>query len=179
MRHILCNLLISLTILGLTGCASQGLKPQTGDISFRLHWQGDYDLDLHVKDPNGVSTGVPNPTTQSPQEMLDAFKQQLEAESGADISRRGILDVDCNASPMALCDEPIENIYWPKGSAPTGVYEAWVYLFQPLRDEESQVPYVLEVRRGKRVVETFEGVVANAARNSERIRYAYAGAGGA
>ena len=87
----------------LVACASAPTAG-TGDVAFRLLWQGQSDLDLHVMDPADERLFFGNRT----------------AASG------GILDVDCNAGSGRLCDRPIENVYWPDGTAPEGRYRVWV-----------------------------------------------------
>ncbi len=76
----------------------------TGDLAFRLVWQGQSDLDLHVVDPAGARYWYVEPLG-----------------SGA----TGRLDVDCNRTSDALCERPVENVYWAQGTAPEGVYQAW------------------------------------------------------
>ena len=168
------NAFVLLLMVGLVGCASQGhrLNPQTGDISFRLEWQGEADLDLHVRDPHGTETGVSgSQTVSSPEAALAAIRKQMEQEQ--EQGPRGILDVDCNASPSALCPDPIENIYWAEGTASNGSYEVWVDLFNPIPDPEGEVAYAVHVRRGKRVVKTFDGVLSNEVRSSQRFSFTY------
>lgn len=98
----LCAVLL-LLVLCLPGCAS---APQagTGDVSFRLTWKGRSDLDLHVVDPGGEELYF------------------LSRSSGSG----GVLDVDCNGAYDQVCDQPIENVFWPSGSGPRGHYKFWV-----------------------------------------------------
>lgn len=144
------QILLALGLCSLVACASTGPRPGTGDIAFRLRWDGGADLDLHVVDPEGhhISFMIP-------------------ASPGS----KGILDVDCNRSPLDLCEQPIENVYWPTGQAPTGLYEYWVQWFQHVRlpgkddpgDEDAEtevVSFVLEVLHGRRVVERHRGTVS-------------------
>jgi hypothetical protein len=127
-----------------TGCASGGLRPGTGDISFRLTWSGRTDLDLYVLSPLG--------------ERVDFHFRKVE--SG------GVLDVDCNARPDPtlapveesswLCPVPTENVYWPRGDAPEGRFKYWVVM----ADSEGLEPghdYRLEVRLGRSVVKQHRG----------------------
>lgn len=125
-------------------CASGGLKPGTGDISFRLTWSGVVDLDLYVISPLG--------------ERLSFIRR--EVESG------GVLDVDCNVRPDPtrvevegtswVCPLPMENIFWPRGAAPEGVYKYWLVLAEP-EGMTAADSYRLEVRHGRRVVRAHSG----------------------
>ena len=74
-----------------------------GDLQVSLLWNSPADIDLHV---------------------IDAWDEEIyyansESESG------GILDHDSNAACNESLDHPIENIYWPQGTAPSGTYTAY------------------------------------------------------
>lgn len=114
------------------GCASSGPKPGVGDISFRLLWTGESDLDLYVTSPVG--------------ERIDFVRRS--SESG------GMLDVDCNVQTVIetnLCSEPMENIFWPRGAAPEGEYRFWAVIADPRGLKEEDV-FKVEVRKGRTVV---------------------------
>jgi hypothetical protein len=137
-----------------SGCASAP-RPGSGDIAFRLFWQGAEDLDLHVQEPS--------------QEHLSFMLRR--SESG------GWLDVDCNAAPDRICDNPVENVFWPEGKAPEGEFTYWIELFQ-LPDPPKSVPFTVQVLLGETVVHTETGVVSPEARNSRRYRYRFSRGGG-
>jgi hypothetical protein len=101
-----CFVLAAFAVLS-TGCASMP-RPGTGDIAFRLYWQGEEDLDLHVQEPSGASI----------------YFMTRKTESG------GELDVDCNSAPDRICRSPIENVFWPLGKAADGDYTYWVELYE-------------------------------------------------
>jgi hypothetical protein len=76
---------------------------QTGSVQFSLIWDNYNDLDLHVVCPSGERIWFQNRRSKS----------------------QGELDVDMNAGGrMSL--EPVENIFWPTGRAPRGVYKVYV-----------------------------------------------------
>ena len=77
---------------------------KTGEIQFSLFWANRNDLDLHCFDPAG-------------QHIF--FRHKKSEATG------GELDVDRNASEP-FTDRPVENIYWPRGGAPGGVYKLFV-----------------------------------------------------
>jgi hypothetical protein len=79
----------------------------TGDVQVTLRWEGEADLDLHVIDPAGEEISFASP----------------QSTSG------GILDVDANGGCEGLA-QPVENIYWPTGEAPTGSYAVSVVYYQ-------------------------------------------------
>lgn len=132
------GLLLAGLLLVLGACTSAGSRAGTGDVAFRLTWEGAADLDLQVEDPTGAKL---------------TFLER-RSDSG------GILDVDCNSGTHRMCEQPIENVYWPDGTAPPGVYRVWVELFNPPPGVDSQeVAFTLEVLRGERVVERHDGVL--------------------
>ena len=78
----------------------------TGDISFSLVWGDVNDLDLHVTTPSGQIINFRNRT----------------------LNDGGHLDLDANASGV-ITVSPKENIYWPEGTAPEGVYKVQVHYY--------------------------------------------------
>lgn len=79
---------------------------KTGDVQVSLMWHNGNDLDLYVRCPSG-------------EVIAFAHKQ---SQCG------GTLDVDMNAAPP-LVMKPVENIFWPKGSAPHGQFQVQVHHF--------------------------------------------------
>ena len=166
-------MLLLVVTVAVAGCASSGVRPGTGDISVRLRWQGTSDLDLHVLDPVGRHVGVMTwEDLWNPDEALSARRRAEEAQKRAGDAPPGILDIDCNADPERLCSRPIENIFWPEGTALRGEYRVAVRLFQQVY-EPGPVSYAIEVRRGRTVVETFEGVLDPENERSEWLTVGY------
>lgn len=133
-RRSLALCLIPLAFLA-AGCSAHR-RAGTGDVAFRLLWDGQSDLDLYVVDPTGdcIFFGDPSSATG------------------------GILDVDCNATPERLCAHPIENVFWPPGTAPAGTYTYWVRANSLLADE-APLPFELQLLRGSQVVWRHPGSV--------------------
>ncbi len=112
------------------GTFEGGSQGQTGDVSFRLTWDGPQDLDLYVKEPDGtiIYFGNRGPT-----------------------STGGQLDVDSNAGCSGPDESPTENVFWPVGSAPSGTYEFWARRWSEC--SATRTPdYTLRVFRGETVV---------------------------
>jgi hypothetical protein len=80
---------------------------KSGDIQISLIWNNINDLDLHCVDPRGEEIYFGNKRSRS----------------------RGVLDVDMNVSPPRS-NEPVENIYWPSGRAPSGKYMISVHHYE-------------------------------------------------
>lgn len=110
------------------GCAAHRPEAGTGDVAFRLLWNGVSDLDLVVREPAGgcIHYG------------------QRESPAG------GRLDIDCNAGSGRICERPIENVFWPAGSAPAGTYAFWVHAHS-LVPAEAPLEFEIQVLRGPRV----------------------------
>jgi hypothetical protein len=110
----------------------------TGDVSFRLRWDGAQDLDIHVKEPSGE----------------EIYFAHTESATG------GQLDVDSNVACTRRDPNPTENVFWPIGQAPSGTYEFWAILWSDCG--ESHTPdftfYVLE---GTEIVREIRGTIAD------------------
>jgi len=81
----------------------------TGDVQITLRWLGLNDLDLYVTDPNGEEIYYNHSTSAS----------------------NGELDVDSNLGCRSnITETPVENIFWPEGSAPSGHYQVHVDYYE-------------------------------------------------
>lgn len=128
--------LATFLILSLLACSSTAPKPKTGDVSFRVTWTGESDIDLYVRSPLGEQINYVLPGSDS----------------------GGELDIDCNFHGVRMCEVPMENIFWPPNRAPHGSYVVWIILPDPtglLPEDE----YRLEVRFGREVIWRVEGLV--------------------
>ena len=108
---------------------------KSGDVQISLAWNNYNDLDLHVIAPSG--------------EKL--FYQHKNSAC------RGELDVDMNAGGRRST-RPVENIYWPVGRAPRGVFRVELvhYANHGGRDP---TPYAIRVTVDGRT-KTFKGKIS-------------------
>jgi hypothetical protein len=78
-----------------------------GDLQFSLFWKNINDLDLHCFDP---------------------ASEEIYFQHPLSLGTEGRLDVDANAhGPYTV--NPVENIYWPLGAAPAGLYRIYVVFY--------------------------------------------------
>ncbi|GIV06248.1 MAG: hypothetical protein KatS3mg016_1823 [Fimbriimonadales bacterium] len=117
---------------------------QFGDPQFSLAWNNRNDLDLHVIDPAGNHI----------------WYKQRNSPTG------GELDVDANADPLRVTNQPVENIYWPPGSAPEGPYKVYVHHYANHGDRDP-TPYTLRITVNGHVRE-FQGSLKHG-EESQRI----------
>jgi hypothetical protein len=99
--------------------------PSSGDVQFLLKWNNYNDLDLSCLDPQG---------------QLIWYKNRL-------VPSGGLLEIDMNVTPFQS-KEPIENIFWPTGSAPKGKYQVYIHCFQQHDQSIGSTPYNLLVHYG-------------------------------
>jgi len=108
----------------------------TGDVQVTLRWSGPNDLDLHVIDPGGEEIYFQQPTSSS----------------------HGQLDVDANRGCNSRMDNPVENIFWPVGQAPTGKFQVEITYYANCDPATVSTPFTVEVLiDGKQ--QTFQGQV--------------------
>jgi subtilisin family serine protease len=109
-------------------------KPSTGDVQVLLSWNNYNDLDLICKDPNGNSV----------------FFKNRSVPSG------GQLEIDMNVE-YPDSKNPIENIYWKKGTAPKGTYHVYLLYFKK-HTNIKETPYKVIVKYGDKT-KNFEGII--------------------
>jgi hypothetical protein len=98
-----------------------------GDIQISLSWHNYNDLDLHCIDPAG-------------EEIF--FSNRRSSRTG------GELDVDQNAH-LPYNMSPVENIYWPFGGVPAGLYRIFVVYYAPHCDVDDTAFLVRTIVQGK------------------------------
>ena len=120
-----------------------GAGAKSGDVRVSLMWNNYNDLDLHVFTPS-----------------------REEIYYGHKISRYGgELDVDMNAGSRRS-RTPVENIYWPKGGAPEGLYRVVVrnYAYHGRRVRNTE--FTVEVlNRGE--ISQYTGTISGTGRRSD------------
>lgn len=114
--------------------AVSALSAGTGDLAFRLSWGSCADLDLAVVEPSGEAV---------------FFEHRTSATGGQ-------LDIDANAYCQSCVSNPVENIYWPSGRAPSGTYTIYA-LNSLLCQAPSPVSFSLQILRGGSVIQTYTG----------------------
>lgn len=91
----------------------------TGDVQITLTWNSTNDLDLWVTDPFGETIYYYHTTSAS----------------------QGQLDVDANRNCQNVTSSPVENIFWPSNSAPSGNYTVTVHYYMHCENEVLITPY--------------------------------------
>jgi hypothetical protein len=111
------------------------VQVKTGDIQVSVSWDVDNDVDLHVVDPNGYEIYWDN---------------EPSVEGGE-------LDLDSNPA-CAIDGIKNENILWPIGKAPAGLYTVRVDNFDNCTDLAAN--YVVTVQKKGQAAQTFMGSFA-------------------
>lgn len=106
---------------------------QTGDVQVSLAWNNMNDIDLHVVSPTGEQI----------------FFGHRRSRCG------GCLDVDMNVYPFN--PQAVENVFWPHGLAPPGVYTVFVHHYRR-HVPQNATPFEVHVLV-KNHKEVFRGVV--------------------
>lgn len=105
-----------------------------GDVQVTLNWGTVDDLDLSVTDPNGETISYSSPSSSS----------------------GGQLDVDSNQGCSNTTSSPVENIFWPTGSAPAGNYSVSVSYFSNCGGSDP-ADFSVTVRVNGEVVQAVDG----------------------
>jgi len=106
----------------------------TGDVQITLTWDAAVDLDLRVTDPAG--------------ETIHYFNA-VSASGG----RMDVGSVTCDGVA-----NPVENVFWPYGSAPAGSYSVYVHYTQDCGINDP-VNYTVTVRMDDEVLSTYTGTL--------------------
>lgn len=95
-----------------------------GDVQISLFWSNKNDLDLHVITPSGERI------------FYDRRKSKCKGE----------LDVDMNVDYDKASSEAVENVFWPKGQAPSGRYKVIVVHYRNHGQADTEDPTAFKVR---------------------------------
>lgn len=99
--------------------AREGAK--SSDVQVSLMWNNYNDLDLHIVCPSGE-----------------------RIHGGNKISAcGGELDVDANV--RAETRKPVENVFWPEGTAPSGQYHVYVHYYKKHKKRRSKDPTKFQI----------------------------------
>jgi hypothetical protein len=112
-------------------------KARSGDIQVSLIWDNHNDIDLHVKYISGYTNNKISWTNKS-----DSFG--------------GLLDVDMNSVTSYRSDHPVENIFWPSGKAPRGIFKVYVHHYTCTgKDLKTPVKIMIKTNDDIKVINTF------------------------
>lgn len=111
-------------------------QPSSGDVQVLLKWDNHNDLDLMVTDPSGAKVWYQNRT----------------------VSSGGQLEIDMNVR-YPDSKNPLENIFWPTGGAPSGSYNVYLVYYKK-HEEVSGNPYKITVKYGSKS-DIFTGEIKN------------------
>lgn len=103
---------------------------QTGDIQISIMWNTFDDIDLHVTFQN------------------NNINESLSWRNRSGISG-GRLDIDMNG-PHKMTDKAVENIFWPHGRSPSGIYTVGIVFFRSWTGRTS-VPVTVRIKTLKGV----------------------------
>ncbi|MBT60217.1 MAG: hypothetical protein CMA63_01520 [Euryarchaeota archaeon] len=94
---------------------------KSSDVQVSLMWNNYNDLDLHIVCPSGE-----------------------RIHGGNKISKcGGELDVDANV--RAETRKPVENVFWPEGTAPSGQFQVYVHYYKKQKKRRSKDPTKFQV----------------------------------
>ena len=94
---------------------------KSSDVQVSLMWNNYNDLDLHIVCPSGERIHGGNKTSAC----------------------GGVLDVDANV--RAETRKPVENVFWPEGTAPGGQYHVYVHYYQKHKKRRSKDPTTFQI----------------------------------
>ena len=109
--------------------------PSTGDVQVMLSWNNYNDLDLICTDPFGETV----------------FFRNRSVSSG------GQLQIDMNVE-YPDSKTPIENIFWPQGGAPNGIYNVYLLYYRRNEPVLDETPYNIKVKYGGKT-EDYSGTI--------------------
>ena len=115
--------------------------PTSGDVQVLLEWNNYNDLDLICIDPMGDTVYFKNKNVPS----------------------GGQLEIDMNVKHPGS-KTPIENIYWPDGTAPFGTYNVYLLYYKQHEPNKRDAPYIIKVKYDI-VEKEYKGVIKDVGRD--------------
>lgn len=106
---------------------------KTGDVQISISWETIDDIDLHVRYVN----------------KNNLFFDYICWENKCGEMSGGILDVDMNARPENVTNQPVENVFWPEGSSPRGFFEVGIHYYWSWSGAKSVPVEIRIVSKGK------------------------------
>jgi hypothetical protein len=123
---------------------------KTGDVQISIAWDTIDDIDVHVMVKSG--------------NLMDSINwTRRVGRSG------GILDVDMNANAPYLYQQPVENIFWPLGSSPSGIFVVYIHFYRSWTGK-TQIPVLVRIQSGNKT-ETLNAVAILGKRPEEITRF--------
>jgi hypothetical protein len=111
------------------------IQVKTGDVQVSVSWDVENDIDLHVVDPNGFEV---------------YYASDLSPEEG---------ELDLDSNPACTIDGiKNENILWPIGKAPAGMYTVRVDNYDNC--SSTAATYVVTVQKKGQAAQTYMGTFA-------------------
>lgn len=123
---------------------------KTGDVQISLSWNTIDDIDLHVKFTPG-----------------NGLVDNINWANRIGRLSNGILDIDMNAHSGMVSATPVENVFWPPGSSPRGVFTVYVHFFRSWSGA-TQVPVLVRIKNGNDI--EFLKVVAQLYANPQQVK---------
>lgn len=108
---------------------------KTGDIQISIMWNTIDDIDLHVSYTPG-----------------NGLVDNINWTNRIGRLSSGMLDVDRNANSTMVTNTPVENVFWPKGSAPSGFFTVYIHFYRSWSNN-TRVPIIARLKIGEQMNE--------------------------
>lgn len=106
---------------------------KTGDVQISLAWNNIDDIDLHVQFTPG-----------------NGLVDNINWINRVGKMSNGMLDIDMNAHFATVSTTPVENVFWPPGSSPQGVFTVYVHFFRSWSGQ-TNIPVIVRIKNGDNI----------------------------
>lgn len=108
---------------------------KTGDVQVSMSWNTIDDIDLYImfSPGNGLADNI-------------NWMNRLGKLSS------GMLDIDMNANSAFLSNQPVENIFWPPNSSPSGHFVVYVHFYRSWTGNK-RVPVLVRIKQRDSITE--------------------------